>query len=768
MAENVSHSEVLPPSPVATSTQISQARNRLPLFPRLPSLDVELDINEIDVEPLSPIATVYAGQTERGHSTADSSVNRAAHSTGGVDLQHWVIRERRPLTIGGGLPVQPVGGVIELDDDHSRPSSDNSDVISIGEGSSDIEHVSDSDNDVDDDDDDVIRPANPVPPDEPVYIEESAQDRDQQDSHQHSANPNSSNSTATTSGAAVLVETPAVASSVAPATPGPSSAVPVPVVQILGGHGQSPADFRSPKRKRIHSPEKPTAGGDKKVEEEEEDGDCCPICFEAWTTSGLHRLCSLRCGHLFGQSCIEKWLKGQGGKCPHCNAKAKRQDIRVLYGRAVKALDTTEQDRALKDLEKERDAKRRAEMEGAQIRLQYQMTIEENNRLKLEVETLKAQLRKTGGSGLPGLPALNSGKKMEVGQGLNKSQIAGRYVIDKKVKIWDAGNCRVMAHCPSLATIVASQPSSSPLFPGFGVKKICTLDFKTSQYITIHSKAIRDVAFHPTVEDGMLLSCGLDKKVKMTSLLSNAVVQSYDTPMPAWSCVWNAENRNFFYAGLQNGLVQEFDIRNTEGPVREFNREGSRSPVASLCYMCADRRADFRSGGLLIGQLDRVSFFEWLPNDQHRIHLLPLEGSLTSLHIEPNTRHILASFRPTGRHPTIRHQLCELISRNISTVPSVIDNVCTCNVIHTFHGGRMQTVLSKTIVHQHPADTTRLLVCAGDETDNTVHIWDSGSGQLSQRLATGGVTVDMCSMNINNTMYLATLTDKLCKVYKWE
>lgn len=48
-----------------------------------------------------------------------------------------------------------------------------------------------------------------------------------------------------------------------------------------------------------------------------------------------------------------------------------------------------------------------------------------------------------------------------------------------------------------------------------------------------------------------------------------------------------------------------------------------------------------------------------------------------------------------------------------------------------------------------------------------VHLWDSGTGQLVQRLLTGGVTVDMCSFNINNTTYLATLTDKQCKVFKW-
>ena len=34
--------------------------------------------------------------------------------------------------------------------------------------------------------------------------------------------------------------------------------------------------------------------------------------------------------------CIEKWLKGQGGKCPSCNEKAKMKDIRVIYAKAIK------------------------------------------------------------------------------------------------------------------------------------------------------------------------------------------------------------------------------------------------------------------------------------------------------------------------------------------------------------------------------------------------------------------------------------------------
>lgn len=49
---------------------------------------------------------------------------------------------------------------------------------------------------------------------------------------------------------------------------------------------------------------------------EEESGDTCAICFEEWTNAGEHRLAALRCGHLFGYSCIQRWLKGQVGKCP--------------------------------------------------------------------------------------------------------------------------------------------------------------------------------------------------------------------------------------------------------------------------------------------------------------------------------------------------------------------------------------------------------------------------------------------------------------------
>jgi E3 ubiquitin-protein ligase RFWD3 len=52
-----------------------------------------------------------------------------------------------------------------------------------------------------------------------------------------------------------------------------------------------------------------------------------------------------------------------------------------------------------------------------------------------------------------------------------------------------------------------------------------------------------------------------------------------------WSCAWNEDDRNYFFAGQQNGLVTLYDMRNTHSAVDTYNTEGSRSPAVSLAYV---------------------------------------------------------------------------------------------------------------------------------------------------------------------------------------
>lgn len=90
-------------------------------------------------------------------------------------------------------------------------------------------------------------------------------------------------------------------------------------------------------------------------DDEEDDGLTCPVCFEHWEMSGEHRLVSLKCGHIFGESCIRRWLAQTLSKnCPQCNSNVKNKDIRYLYAKRLRTIDRSEEHRLRKEIEAEK------------------------------------------------------------------------------------------------------------------------------------------------------------------------------------------------------------------------------------------------------------------------------------------------------------------------------------------------------------------------------------------------------------------------------
>ena len=74
--------------------------------------------------------------------------------------------------------------------------------------------------------------------------------------------------------------------------------------------------------------------------------------------------------------------------------------------------------------------------------------------------------------------------------------------------------------------IVVSQPSANPLFPGFGSRRFNMLDQKLGNFVGLGREVVRDLAFHPVTPE-LLLSCGQDKVVKVTNMVScSEVVRS--------------------------------------------------------------------------------------------------------------------------------------------------------------------------------------------------------------------------------------------------
>ncbi|XP_008300990.1 E3 ubiquitin-protein ligase RFWD3 [Stegastes partitus] len=505
---------------------------------------------------------------------------------------------------------------------------------------------------------------------------------------------------------------------------------------------------------------------------DESDGDTCTICFEAWTTAGEHRLSALRCGHLFGFTCIQRWLKAQGqaAKCPQCNKKAKRSDIVLLYAPKLRALDNSEQESLKKSLEQEQSLRRKAELESAQYKLKLQVVTNKYGQAQQELQELRALMAQTGRSSVPSSSSSSSSSSsasllFSLSQRVDGSKTL-QYSFSKAVMVSQAGGCRVLSYCEPLSCLLASQPSPhSTLVPGCGVKKVSVVNMKASQYVPIHSKQIRGLSFNRQ-NDSLLLSAALDNTIKLTSLLTNTVVQTYNAGKPVWSCCWCLDNSNYVYAGLTNGSVLIYDTRDTSTHVQELQPLRSRCPVASLCYVPRAASSSFPCGGLIAGSLEGGYFWEQVNETTYRPHLLPLEASgCTDIQVETESRHCLVTYRPGRSNPSLR---CVLLALNrtpqqdSSQLPS-----CSCSPMQTFSAGSSCKLLTKNAVFKSP-DGGGMLVCAGDEASNSAMVWDAGSGSLLQKLPADLPVLDISPFSVNGEHYLATLTEKMLKLYRWE
>ncbi|XP_055674657.1 E3 ubiquitin-protein ligase RFWD3 isoform X1 [Falco peregrinus] len=447
---------------------------------------------------------------------------------------------------------------------------------------------------------------------------------------------------------------------------------------------------------------------------EEEEGDTCTICFEQWTNTGNHRLSALRCGHLFGYTCIERWLKGQAGKCPQCNKKAKRSDIVILYACNLKALDTSEQERMKSSLAKEQMLRRQAELESAQSRLQLQVLTDECSKLRKQVQELKALVTQhnVSASQQPGSSCIC------LPSSLPSSQSQRKYHLEKVFVVSQTGNCRVMAYCDSLSCLVVSQPSPQSTFiPGCGVKMMSVANLKSSQYIPIHTKQIRGLAFGNRA-DGLLLSAALDNTLKLTSLATNTVVQTYNTGRPVWSCCWCLDDTNYIYAGLVNGSIMVYDLRDTNSHVQELVPQKSRCPMVSLSYLPRMASASLPCGGILAGSLEGACFWERKAGNTYRPHHLPLEpGGCIDIQTEITTRHCLATYRPSKNNPCVHCAVMELTCSPLTEASE--DVVCSSNLVQTLSAGPTCKLLTKNAIFQSPEEDGSVFVCAGNEASNS-------------------------------------------------
>ncbi|KAJ1917746.1 RING finger and WD repeat domain-containing protein 3 [Tieghemiomyces parasiticus] len=350
-------------------------------------------------------------------------------------------------------------------------------------------------------------------------------------------------------------------------------------------------------------------GGDDDAEDsgESKATECC-ICCEPLTTAGLHRVVSLRCGHLFGHSCILQWLSTGGPNrasaaqrfCPTCKQPATRHHIHPIYTRRILVTDNAEVE-ALKCRNRELESTlRKVETEKTRIALAARMLQGEHAELARKFDELQwahDELART------------LSEQPEVAGGAMPRPKPTKFTWQATVTVASNNTaCRVLAYDAFDHSILVSVPKAQLAFssqgashsPGvassgrqvgspfpFGLVRISLDDPSQREYIGMHARALRDAAVCP-VDGAHVLTTALDRTVKVVSLRLRAVVQSFPLEAPGWSCAWHPLQPARFVVGLANGAVQLFDIRDPPNTpsLPLGGRHRCRTPVHSLVYAC--------------------------------------------------------------------------------------------------------------------------------------------------------------------------------------
>ncbi|XP_070164455.1 E3 ubiquitin-protein ligase RFWD3 [Polyergus mexicanus] len=470
----------------------------------------------------------------------------------------------------------------------------------------------------------------------------------------------------------------------------------------------------------------------------------CPICMEQWTSSGEHRLCCLRCGHLFGHSCILRWLQcscnSTNRRCPQCNKKASVKHIRMLYAKKLTALDTAEYDKLKKELLHVSAEKNRIQMELSQYDIRLKVFDQQMASMKKRISELESQQ-----------------SEMDVHVNQNTlSPSTKKFHLERSIEICKEGGCRVLDFNPWHKFLAVSQKSTNVLFNGYGIRKIDCEYFHLRQFIFLHTQAIRDVTFHPT-QQMLLLSVGFDKCAKLMDIQNNMTVHTYQTEHQLWSCCWSGDNPHIFLTGAQNGSITQFDIRQTSGAVSVLDGHGDRSPVVSMATVPPNPDSGISRGGFIACRFHTCYAYE-IKDSIYLPKQVFLEGPFVSVRYDERNYHYLISSRPNTRQPHARHVVCT-IEKNLSN-----EEVIMCNAVHTFQAGNSQHLLSRPC-HLYAENDT--LVAAHIESSSNISLWSTASGKQLHSLPVSDAVLDLCSFEASDYLFLATLSAKRLRLYNY-
>lgn len=233
--------------------------------------------------------------------------------------------------------------------------------------------------------------------------------------------------------------------------------------------------------------------------------DTCPICLKHWTTYGTHRLCCLKCGHLFGLSCIHHQKS-----CPLCQISIRSNDIRYLYPKYHNNIQKSDLDNIKSNILKKKQTVDLINMNLEEAKITEVQREKQLEKYENEILELKSYL------------AINNNKKqVEREMELNLKQI---------IHINDTENCRLLIYEPTCNQIIVTVGNEIKIIdlPSLQIHTCTKIHNQQIRGLSVHKKNIRSV-----------LSVGLDKKFAIIDTRSNKIAYNVITDYALWSCCWS-------------------------------------------------------------------------------------------------------------------------------------------------------------------------------------------------------------------------------------
>ncbi|XP_011503751.1 PREDICTED: E3 ubiquitin-protein ligase RFWD3-like [Ceratosolen solmsi marchali] len=455
----------------------------------------------------------------------------------------------------------------------------------------------------------------------------------------------------------------------------------------------------------------------------------CSICLEIWSSAGDHRLCALRCGHLFGLNCIEQWFNvarnAAARKCPECNKKASKKDIRILYAKNLRCIDTNVVEKLKEEVKEITKKKELIERELRQYKFKEIIYEQQLNSLKQKIFKLEKVFH-------------------TVSFEKNNFCIKFQNIVLSENKVYNISNnssCRVMAYNPWHKILVVSS--------GKAINRIFIDSLSTSLNYNIHNGPIRDITFHEQ-HPNILLSVAFDKNIMLTDIRNNLLTHSYREETSLWSCCWSNYNNQTFFVGGARGNIIEYDIRFLQSGVSTKENVDDRSPVVSLASIPTTSLV-FHTGGYLACQLNSCYAYGFNEGN-YEGNRINIEGPFTSLRYNEKNNHVLLSCRANAKYPFVRHMVCT-IEKN--------EDQIKFNTVHSFNAGNTQKLLSRPCYINLKNET---IVVANNENLNQIIAWSISTGQEAFSIPISEPVVDVCFFE-SDVIYQAILTSNKLHLY---